>query len=128
MRINHLTTLMLATFLFASPLAVSAEAKTNFKCHGTEPYWSLDIKDNAVSLSQMGQQKIVLDHVRSTNTEGMNKDFMRIYRSHMGKDNKSVVILIKDNPEGCTDGMSNKVYGHDAIVILPSKSFVGCCS
>jgi len=109
-------------------LAFSAEAKTNFKCHGTEPYWSLDIKDKAVSLSEMGQQKIALDRACSTNAEGMSKDFMRIYRSHIGKDNKCVVILIKDNPEGCTDGMSDKVYGHDAIVILPSKIFVGCCS
>jgi len=98
-----------------------------FRCSGKKPNWSLNMNDNAFRYQAPGSTDIKMKAVRPKHAEGMKVGFLRVYETQIQNRYKSVTIIVKDNPEGCTDGMSDENHGYDAVVILPNKVLSGCC-
>lgn len=87
--------------------------------HGTEPFWSVQIRDAQISFS-----------TPDSNIAGPNKGWTG------GGDKLTWETLIGDKPlkvtlreqAGCSDGMSDLKYPLAAEVVLGDKTFKGCAS
>ncbi|MFW2588518.1 SH3 domain-containing protein [Sagittula sp. SSi028] len=96
-------------------------------CSGTEPFWSLDIRQGQTAELRTPDTAIV-----DTYTVGLFQG------AHMGA-GKYVLrgvggareIAVVVTHAACTDGMSDRAYGLDATVIVTGRqgpSYSGCCS
>lgn len=98
-----------------------------FKCGGTEPFWSLALSDTEFRYDTPEHNNILIHPVKPLHAAGMKLGFLRVYATKTIQKKQRVIIVVKDNPEGCTDGMSDENHGYDAIIIFPTKIFSGCC-
>lgn len=98
-----------------------------FKCAGTEPFWSLDMSDKEFKYHSPEPVDLMMNPVKPRGAQGMKDSYLRVYETTIQDNNKPVTIIVKDNPNGCTDGMSDENHGYDAIVILPDRVVSGCC-
>jgi len=98
-----------------------------FKCSGTKPNWSLNMNDREFRYHAPESKDIDMKAVKPKHAEGMKVGFLRVYETQIRNRYKPVTIIVKDNPEGCTNGTSDENHGYDAVVILPNKVLSGCC-
>lgn len=92
----------------------------HFRCLGTEPFWGFAVKEGRVEFSQPEQTetqelKAVLD----------NGVFRHPARSVLGED-----LTLVAQPQQCSDGMSDRVYGMTATLIRHGGQpamLNGCC-
>lgn len=101
---------------------------SGMRCHGTEPFWSLNEVDGRMSYAEPDGQPRDLE-LRRVLDRGMAEDAMRALIA--GDDRGRVTAVVQ--PGLCSDGMSDRDFGLSATVILdggdqPSRMLNGCCS
>ncbi len=132
--------LLLSTFMFGfSTFAAekNKEAKPvrkiasdgNYSCFGTEPFWSLEIKNGKIMrysdpITTNSQTKNILS---SRETAGSNQGIA--YSVTSGKNKDIAIIKYVGN---CSDGMSDNSYPYDISFLTVDKKgvslfFTGCC-
>ena len=101
----------------------------NFYCTGTEPFWSLDIKNGkVVTYSDPITMKLKTRNINSSqDTAGSNQGIA--YSVQSGSGNDVAVIKYVGN---CSDGMSDNEYPYDVSFLTVDKKgvslfFTGCC-
>ena len=92
------------------------------RCFGTEPFWSLDLAADGARLSRPDVEERSLP-LRAVLGNGVFRDPMRAIVAQ-----GLTVTLI---PQLCSDGMSDRLFGLRAEVVLDGDSptlLSGCCS
>ena len=112
--------LAFACFLIAGP----ALAANNYKCTGTEPFWGVDVSGDSVKISAPGETDINLKISERLYPQGMPSSYGEAI---IAQDPKNSMHMTIRNDGKCSDGMSDKLYSHEAWVTLNSKLLVGCC-
>lgn len=102
------------------PLALS--------CGGTEPFWSLDTDEGALSFTEPDQPDRRLS-LRTVMDRGIEGDPMR---GMIAGDDKGRLTAVMQ-PRQCSDDMSDRRFALAVTVILdgqdmPSRMLTGCCS
>jgi uncharacterized membrane protein len=118
---------LLATPTLAKKLDVSKVTK--YSCGGTEPMWGLKISPKAGSFwsQEDVDKKHPLRVTSSMTPQGIGDGHIRVMRTVKKTDNTPATIVIQHSLTFCSDGMSDKDYRFDALVILPKQVFAGCC-
>jgi uncharacterized membrane protein len=97
----------------------------NFVCSGTEPFWSMQIKESDVTLSdpeKKTEYKIGMIKTPAGTGEGYVSVFMLHREAGSGAD-----VVIRREQKGCSDGMSDTVYTH-SVVFAGDVVMTGCCN
>lgn len=107
---------------------VPGKLPEGLRCHGTEPFWSLNESNGRMSYSDPESQPRDLE-LRRVLDRGIAEDAMRALIA--GDDKGRVTAVVQ--PEACSDGMSDRDFGLSVTVIMdggnqPSKMLNGCCS
>lgn len=119
--------ILLLSFFNTNAVAFNEKTTPTFHCYGTHPKWTLNIDDKKFRVCTPGPNNFMLRPVKPIPAEGMNISYMRVYETKVDRSNQPVTIVIKDDPEGCTDGQSPEVHGYNVVVSMPGKVFTGCC-
>lgn len=115
-----------------------AADNASFRCFGTEPFWSLaiDPETKAFALSSAGSPDAptLIRASRPKHALGTSEDYLRVYQSGLvrrspGEPARYATIVIQNAGEtGCSDGMSDEVYGYGITYIQGETVLVGCCN
>ncbi|MGK7368845.1 MAG: hypothetical protein ACNS64_01420, partial [Candidatus Halalkalibacterium sp. M3_1C_030] len=101
----------------------SEEGSTiNFKAHGNEPFWGLEIDiDSLISFKAISGDSvgISMTEVKTDSTAGVVT-----FLSKPDKDSLSVEL----HPIGCMDSMSGQVYNYRVLVNKGKREYSGCGS
>ncbi|MGM0583926.1 MAG: COG3650 family protein [Pseudomonadota bacterium] len=103
------------------------ELPETLRCMGTEPFWSLAFRRNAAILSAPARpdSTMTLEAVLDT---GVFRSPRRAIVA--GDAERSLTAVI--TPAICSDGMSDRVYGLDATLVIEDaegpRMLTGCCS
>jgi uncharacterized membrane protein/heat shock protein HslJ len=91
-----------------------------FRASGNEPFWDVEISENGMVFSQLGQQRIAFSYAPP--------DFYqtsRVYRS-ITKKHPQHRIEIALLEERCIDSMSGEHFSFAAQVSLDGRKYLGC--
>ncbi|MGE3064640.1 MAG: COG3650 family protein [Hyphomicrobiaceae bacterium] len=116
---------------FLSPLAVRSDThlEGSLNCFGTEPFWSLIVRDNMAKYDTPETQSSGASlrfNIYERRLDGPRRDRAMIQMSLRGTPASAVVTA----KEWCSDGMSDFSYGFSAElhdVPEPGKTLRGCC-
>jgi uncharacterized membrane protein len=106
---------------------VGAPAVT--QCAGTEPFWSLTIAKDKISLEDQSGAGSNLSMANSGAKAAIGRmaEYMALYQGRTLEDSsKFMNVIIKT--EKCSDGMSDNEYDHSVLVLSGSSLYSGCCS
>lgn len=101
-----------------------------FKCGGTEPFWSLDIRERSISYkSPSFESHFDLEATMPDSARGMAADYVLVYRTHIvGAVSEPVTIVLQKAAESrCSDGMSDASYPFYVVLITRRNVLSGCC-
>lgn len=90
-----------------------AANSSQYKALGTEPFWSLEIRDNRMIFSRAGEKDITVTGVES-------RPSINGWR-HVSK---TITADISFTP--CSDGMSDRTYKDTVTVMVGKDSYSGC--
>jgi len=131
MKNNFKLITILFTVLITATACAEGETKTTakfneLKCIGTEPFWSLDLKGQDITLedldSTQGKFKLTKATASSNHT---NRWFLTAENTK--QEEFLSIALFKTNQ--CSDDMSDFSYEYDAIISTPdAQVFSGCCN
>lgn len=93
-----------------------------FTASGTEPFWSVTVNRNGIVYSSPAASKRTYPYVAPMKAESRPLDVVRVYRLN-GQPNGTLIIK---KANSCSDGMSDKVYPYEAILILGNQVMEGC--
>ncbi len=85
------------------------------RAFGTEPFWSLNFKNDALTFEKMGEQPRQL----ALNSSRIESDRRR-YQFDGGS--------LELNQRSCSDGMSDSIYGWSTALQLDDVSYTGCAT
>lgn len=120
---------LLSALLIATACADNTATSKKFetlKCIGTEPFWSLDLKDSTVTFEDIDSIKT---NFKLAKTEASRNHTNRWFITATGnKPEESLSIsLIKTNM--CSDDMSDFNYEYDMTTLINgTQVFSGCCN
>lgn len=124
------------SFAFGQSLGQTKEKKQAqtvkefFSCHGTEPFWSVQISDKEITFESPNDEKAFHYPLNKPKEAAMvSLEYIRIYESQ-SKDKKSrirIILLKRKNNYTCTDGMSDEQFTYEVIVEKDGKYYHGCC-
>ena len=102
------------------------EVPDGLRCLGTEPFWSLDPqRERVVFATPEAERSFAIDAILST---GTFRSPRRALTGHA--DGERLVATIV--PALCSDGMSDRIYGLDATLVLDgngsTRLLAGCCT
>ncbi|KTD19200.1 COG3650 family protein [Legionella israelensis] len=98
------------------------------KCFGTEPFWSFTMSKEEFVYETPEIKKTPYKSVKPRLAQGLPTGFLMVFETHALKKTKNKATLVaKKNPAGCSDGMSDKSYPYDAVLILHDRVLSGCC-
>lgn len=105
-----------------------ASLPLSLSCSGTEPFWSLETDEGALSFTEPDQPDRRLS-LRTVMDRGIEGDPMR---GMIAGDDKGRLTAVMQ-PRQCSDGMSDRRFALAVTVILdgqdmPSRMLTGCCS
>lgn len=110
-------------FLLALLSTASAFAG-EYKCFGTEPFWSVDISISEKGITGdfdvFGLETKKITFNKEINAEGYNPNFIKVL---VGDDAQANIIANK-----CNDGMSDTVYPYEIILRDGDAVLYGCCN
>ncbi|MFB2834605.1 COG3650 family protein [Floridanema evergladense] len=95
-----------------------------FTAIGTEPFWNITINRNGIVYSSPDASKRIYPYVAPIAAQARSVDFVRVYRLN-GQPNGTLIIK---KVKSCSDGMSDKAYPYEAILILGNQVMEGCAS
>jgi uncharacterized membrane protein len=104
--------------------SVSTNGK-NFVCSGTEPFWSMAIKDRDVTLTDPESKTQYKIGVIKT-PAGAGEGYVSVFMLHREAGSEADVVIRREQ-KGCSDGMSDTVYTH-SVVFAGDVVLAGCCS
>lgn len=96
-------------------------------CSGTEPFWSLDIRQGQTAELRTPDTAVVDVYNVGLFQKGQSALDKYVLRGVGGAREVAVVV----SPSYCTDGMSDREFGLDATVIVTGAqgpTYSGCCS
>lgn len=94
---------------------------SSFRCFGTEPFWSLSVDQGKAALSRPGETDAVRD--ATALSTGIFRDPTRAVTAGD--------MTLTAVPQICSDGMSDRLYGLHALLVLKGgepRLLSGCCS
>lgn len=116
--------------LFFAISIVSANAE-NYACMGTEPFWNLNVSEaegSIVFFSPTNPEGVEFPYVAPLQAQGFVDNFVQLYVAPSSAKHKMPTLTIIKNDK-CTDGMTESVYGYEAVVYDGSDSVLyGCCT
>ena len=120
-----LCTQLLAISVCADNKMETTESFSILKCLGSEPFWSLDVNQQKVTLEDLGSNQLNFQLTTATTSSNhTNRWFLTA--SNYKKDNLSIA-LIKTNQ--CSDDMSDFSYEYEVIISTPEAEVLsGCCN
>lgn len=91
-------------------------------CHGTEPFWTVEISEEKMNLATVTTEDstIVTNVTAPAGMPNTNDGYVRIFSNSRGP----VATLISNK---CNDGMSPFIYPKSIIIFTPTGSLYGCC-
>lgn len=96
------------------------ESNINFKAHGNEPFWGLQIDtDQMIAFRMMSGDSLRIP-VPEVKIDSMNG--LRTYSTKTESGTLSVTL----RPVGCIDSMSGQVYDYRVEVMRDSATYTGC--
>ncbi len=102
----------------AAPSATAAAASSErFIAIGTEPFWNVTIKDGKATYSTPEDPNGQSLAVEVTH-DGASRRFAGTF--------KGQPFVLNLRPETCSDGMSDRRYGHAADLAVGGESLRGC--
>ena len=108
--------------ILALVLALSATAglASEYSCFGTEPFWGAKITKSELMVDDFENQSSEV--ITSKNTAiGVGEEYVFVVKTK----NKSMTVVTGE----CSDGMSDTIYSHHAVLDLGNnKVFYGCCN
>lgn len=110
---------MTVIFLVLAGLVMYSDNSWATSCHGTEPFWSADIKNDQIVLNEI-EKKTVLHYSQATAAEGMKPEFLKVFSDKRGP----VAVLISAS---CNNGMSDEMFPQQFVLFLGNKTLFGCC-
>lgn len=118
----------LALALVAILVPGSAGLAQDFKCSGTEPFWSLAISDRQIRFSSP-ETEYDLAPAEPSPARGMAPDYLRVYRTKKASGASDPVTIVLQQAPGaqCSDGMSDAEYAYFGVLITGSEVLSGCC-
>lgn len=93
-----------------------------FTARGTEPFWSITVNRNGIVYSSPDASKRTYPYVAPIAAQARPADLVRVYRLN-GQPNGTLIIK---KANSCSDGMSDKAYPYEAILILGNQVLEGC--
>ena len=91
-----------------------------FRASGNEPFWNVEISENEIVFSQLGQPKIAFPYAPPDLS-----DTSRVYRSRT-KERPQHRIEITLREKRCIDSMSGEHFSFVAQVSLDGRKYLGC--
>ena len=91
-----------------------------FRASGNEPFWNVEISDNKIIFSQLGQPEIIFPYAPPDLS-----DASRVYRSST-KERPQHRVEITLHEKRCIDSMSGEHFSFVAQVSLDARKYVGC--
>ncbi|MGD9075169.1 MAG: META domain-containing protein [Desulfobacteraceae bacterium] len=91
-----------------------------FRASGNEPFWNVEISENEILFSQLGQPKIAFPYAPPHLSETS-----RVYRSST-KEHLHHRIKITLHEKRCIDSMSGEHFSFAARVSLDGREYLGC--
>jgi uncharacterized membrane protein len=96
-------------------------------CLGTEPFWRLDLSDEAARYTPMeGDEEAYTGSL----ARAVNRTTAFVWRGTASPDGAGARVLVAavERTEACSDGMSDTLYPFAAVVSLPDgTALAGCC-
>ncbi len=98
----------------------AADPWTGYSAHGTEPFWSLSITENRLSIEHAGDFSAEAER-RDRNSAWPGMVFISQSENPGGRD---FIVLIDEII--CNDGMADMVWPHSVRVIVDGRLYRGC--
>lgn len=90
-------------------------------CIGTEPFWSVAVKNGILKYNDPIQEKAVgLKVLSIKNAEGFSPKNIQVIKTKFTR-----LSLVRGE---CSDGMSDDIYSHHAIYEKEDVVLGGCCN
>lgn len=117
-----------ARFLAPEP-AGKRESGFALLCRGTEPFWSVALKDGRAQLSRPGSDEMSWRAGPWMNAAGLQPGWRFAIRVETADGAGRGWASISRAVQGCSDQMSDFDYPYDATVITPDGNVLaGCCT
>jgi len=122
-----LAPLFMATTACAEELKPSSPVKfETLKCLGTEPFWSIDVKDNNLSMEDLNGT--VKNFTLNAAIQSDNHNNRWFLKANDNKDNSPVILALTKSDQ-CSDDMSDFNYEYDVTALIQGdKVLSGCCN
>jgi uncharacterized membrane protein len=115
MNIKKILSLLVLSF------SINAFAGSDFTCGGTEPFWSLYLVGNEVSLSMpLGDEPTKEQVISRINATNIAEDVAFVIKTETA----SLTIIAG----ACSDGMSEDIYTHHIVYNSGDSMIYGCCN
>ena len=124
------TFFIISTLLFTFSSFAAEKNTYKLTCGGTEPFWSLKIKQQDITFRSPGNLKATGYYgAKTTEAAGMSAGYaFQIEASReAGKKNISLSV-IQAGMNGCSDGMSDEVYKFHILAKIDGMILSGCCN
>ncbi|KQV64590.1 hypothetical protein [Rhizobium sp. Root1220] len=103
----------------SGPEAMASELAGDLNALGTEPFWAVRIRADAVTFSRPGK-----DDVKSANPGPVTVEGGAVWTVGGGPSPFKLTLLKAE----CSDGMSDRNYGFRATLVFDSKTLYGCAA
>ena len=117
--------IIFSSFLLFSSIT-SAQGKILYSCGGTEPFWDAWVTDSEVLFTLMGQDSVVFRYSDKLKAEGLQSDYIMIFKLENDKVKPVYLIIKKTEKCKCTDGMSDNEYEYESYFIKDKITYFGC--
>jgi len=110
----------LGSDLADKPAEVQADARTVTQCHGTEPFWSLELSNNKMTFNVNDDASVIDDKPEARSAEGLESSYVAFYPG------KKLSAIVKR--EQCRGVGEDPPLLFSVSVVKEGSLFVGCCS
>jgi heat shock protein HslJ len=109
----RIPTIAAASLIALTALPAAAQAQTEYRASGTEPFWSLTIGARTMRFEAPGRPTVSVPTPR-------------VIHGFAGEIWQTRRIDVNTNHRQCSDGMSDRVYPDTVTVTVDGRSFKGC--
>lgn len=101
-------------------LLFSFQSAAAIHCFGTEPFWNATLSADSVDVNMMSGEQYNNEIAQVTGALGYQDSFMQVFSNLRGP-----VAIVKQGE--CSDGMSDRKFGLEAIIFTDLETLYGCC-
>ena len=100
----------------------TVKADTLYRISGTEPFWSLIVAKPQIIFTSMEGDTLKFNYQEPRQAAARPEGFLQVYE--LGEQQQ--LILRQANQCPCSDGMSDREYPYQAVLILKDRVMEGC--